>query len=78
MQELGLEVSAATVAAHYAGLIDGYVLDEQDAALLPRLGLSAIAVPTVMHSLADREALARAALAFARSLPKGSRLRRAS
>ncbi len=78
MQELGFEVSAATVAAHYAGLIDGYVLDAQDAALLPRLGLPAIAVPTVMHGLADREALARAALAFARGLPAGPRLRRAS
>lgn len=78
MQELGLEVSAATVAAHYAGLLDGFVLDASDAALAPRLGLPSIAVPTVMRSLEDREALARDALGFARSLPRGPRLRRAS
>lgn len=78
MQELGLEVSATTVAAHYAGLIDGFVLDSADAALAPRLGLPSIAVPTVMRSLADREALARDALAFARGLRDGPRLRRAS
>lgn len=78
MQELDLEVSAVTVAAHYAGLIDGYVLDRQDAALLPRLGLPAVALPTVMRSLEDREALARGVLAFARGLPTGPRLRMVS
>jgi LPPG:FO 2-phospho-L-lactate transferase len=78
MQELGLEVSAATVAAHYAGLIDGFLLDSADATLAPRLGVPSIAVPTVMRSLEDREALARDTLGFARGLPRGSRLRRAS
>lgn len=82
MQELGLEVSAATVAAQYAGLIDGYVLDEQDQSLRPelgqRLGLPAIALPTVMRTLEDRESLARAALEFAGRLPAGPRLRRVS
>ena len=34
---------------------------------LQAAGATAIAVPTVMHGLADREALARAALAFART-----------
>ena len=78
MQELDLEVSAVTVAAHYAGLIDGYVLDRQDAALLPRIGLTAVALPTVMRSLEDRDALARGVLAFARDLSTGPRLRMVS
>jgi LPPG:FO 2-phospho-L-lactate transferase len=78
MAELGLEVSAVGVASHYAGLIDGFVLDELDAALAGRLGLPSVAVPTVMRSLEDREALARAALGFARRLPGGPRLRQAS
>ncbi len=74
----GHEASAVSVATHYAGLLDGFVLDEQDAALRPRLGLPSIAVQTVMHSLEDRAALARATLDFARTLPVGPRLRRAS
>lgn len=78
MQELGHEVSAVTVAAHYAGLLDGFVIDPQDAALASRLGLPSVAVPAVMQSLEDREALARATLAFARTLAGGPRLRRAS
>jgi LPPG:FO 2-phospho-L-lactate transferase len=78
MAELDIEVSAAGVASHYAGLIDGFVLDELDAALASRLALPSVAVPTVMRSLADREALARATLDFARSLTGGPRLRHAS
>ncbi len=82
MQELGLEASAATVAAHYAGLLDGYVLDDEDRELVPalgqRLGLAALAAPTVMRTLEDREALARNVLAFAAARPVGPRLRRVS
>ncbi len=82
MQELGLQACAATVAAHYAGLIDGYVLDQQDGdlgqGLKKNLALPSIAVPTVMRTLEDRESLARATLDFARRLPAGPRLRRVS
>lgn len=82
MHELGLEVSASAVAAHYAGLIDGYVLDAQDngleATLRQRWSLASIAVPTVMRTLADRDALARSVLDFAARRPAGSRLRRVS
>jgi LPPG:FO 2-phospho-L-lactate transferase len=82
MQELGLEVSATTIAAHYAGLVDGYVLDEEDQELVPalaqRLGLPALVAPTVMRTLEDREALARAVLGFAARRPAGRRLRRVS
>jgi LPPG:FO 2-phospho-L-lactate transferase len=82
MHELGLEVSAATVAAHYAGLVDGFILDEEDRALghglVQRLALPTMCAPTVMRSLEDRESLARAVLDFASRRPAGPRLRRVS
>lgn len=62
MQELGLEVSSATVAKRYGGLLDGYVVDADDAS-----GIEAQlhVAPTLMTTLEDREALARAVLGFA-------------
>lgn len=62
MQELGLEVSSATVAKRYGALLDGYVVDAGDAAgIEARLHVA----PTLMTTLEDREALARAVLGFA-------------
>jgi LPPG:FO 2-phospho-L-lactate transferase len=71
MQELGMPVTAASVGQHYAGLIDGYVIDasETDAVALPDMQVTKAA--TLMSSLADREALARAVLAFADVLAVG-------
>jgi LPPG:FO 2-phospho-L-lactate transferase len=68
MTELGLPVTAASVAQHYAGLIDGYVVDrsEGDGVSLP--GVQVAKAATLMTTLADREALARAVLAFADEL----------
>jgi LPPG:FO 2-phospho-L-lactate transferase len=68
MTELGLPVTAASVARHYAGLIDGYVVDhsEDDGAALP--GVQVAKAATLMTTLADRETLARAVLAFADEL----------
>jgi LPPG:FO 2-phospho-L-lactate transferase len=77
MRELGVEVSPRSIARHYAGLIDGLVLDTADAALAPTVGVAALVVPTLMHTLEDREQLARAALAFARTLAPSQRLRSA-
>jgi LPPG:FO 2-phospho-L-lactate transferase len=68
MAELGSEVSAATVARHYDGLIDGYVLDEIDAASASSLGIATCTTRTLMVSVADREALGSQVLAFANSL----------
>ncbi|HZT51359.1 MAG TPA: 2-phospho-L-lactate transferase CofD family protein, partial [Stellaceae bacterium] len=63
MRELGLEPSAAAVAARYGDLVDRFVADAADAAGAsdPRW----VAAPTLMRTLADREALARAVLAAA-------------
>jgi LPPG:FO 2-phospho-L-lactate transferase len=67
MAELGHEVSALGIARHYVESVDGLVIDEQDAALAPAieaLGIACRVAPTVMHTVEDRQALARATLAF--------------
>ncbi len=68
---LGHEVSAAGVAALYAGLVDGLVIDEADRALASRieaLGIAVLVAPTVMGGAVDRRRLAEQTLAFARGL----------
>lgn len=78
MRELGLEVSARSVARHYAGLIDGIVVDEADGALLDGLGIPATRTRILMMSLSDRDALAQEVLRFAASLRRAVPARRAS
>lgn len=71
MGELGLPVTAGTVAEFYAGLIDGYVLDETDRDLAGTVAGQGVAVdilPTVMTGLESKQALARGVLAFAERL----------
>lgn len=68
LAELNLEVSAASVAAHYVGLLRGFVLDEADAVLRAAIAtddLSVLVTPTIMHTNADRARLARNTLNFA-------------
>ena len=60
MTELGLNASAAGVAARYGDLLDGYVLDEIDAGSVT--GLPVFVTHTLMKTLADRENLARVTL----------------
>jgi len=68
MQELGLPVTAAAVGQHYAGLIDGYVIDESETDDVALPNVCVVKAATLMSSLADREALARAVLSFADEL----------
>ncbi len=71
MAELGQPATAAAVARHYAGLIDGLVIDETDASLkteIEALDIAVLVAPSVMRNAADRVALARACLAFAREI----------
>jgi len=68
MSELGLEVNAVTVARRYQELLDAYVLDRVDAAQAAKLGLPVTVAHTLMTTLADRENLARHALASADAL----------
>jgi LPPG:FO 2-phospho-L-lactate transferase len=72
MRELGIEPSAVAVAEHYRGFIDGFLLDEADAALLPRLApLAARAVPSLMKTTTDRRRLAEAVVEFAAEIAGG-------
>ena len=67
---LGLEPSALGVAAAYAELLDGFVLDEVDRAQEPEiraLGLRTLTTDTIMTDDGSRARLAQAVLAFAGS-----------
>jgi LPPG:FO 2-phospho-L-lactate transferase len=68
MRELKVPVDAVAVAAHYGDILDGYVIDGADAALADTLDLPVAVAPTLMKTLADREALANAVLDFAGAL----------
>ena len=78
MEELGVEVSAAAVAARYRDLLDGFVLDETDRALAAaieseggagaRAPLRVTVEQTVMRTGEDRTRLAARVLGFARLL----------
>ena len=62
----GVEVSARGVAGLYAGLADAFVLDTVDADQagdVADLGLEPVVVPTLMRTVDDAAALAKAALA---------------
>lgn len=63
MAELALPANAASIARHYAGMIDGLLIDERDPPGDP--GVAHARADTLMHSLADRERVAKAALALA-------------
>jgi LPPG:FO 2-phospho-L-lactate transferase len=70
LTSIGVEVSAAGVGLHYGaraqgGVIDGWLVDEQDADALPALhaaGLSAAAVPLMMTDHEATAAMAAAAI----------------
>jgi LPPG:FO 2-phospho-L-lactate transferase len=71
MRELGVAVSATTVAERYRGLIHGLVIDQVDQPLCAAIEATGIAVKvtqTVMRSPADRKNLARDCLSFAATL----------
>lgn len=68
MNELGVEVSPAAIAAHYEGLIDALLIDERDRDV-------AVPIPhafadTIMTTLDDRVRVATAALDLAATLVK--------
>lgn len=68
MSELKLQPSALTIATHYEGLIDGFLLDNRDTALLDSVPMTVAAVDTLMVTLEDRERVARDVLAMAQAL----------
>ena len=68
MRELGLEASSRTIAHHYAGLLDGLVLDEADASDADALDIPVLVASTLMRGAEDKARLARRVLEFAASL----------
>jgi LPPG:FO 2-phospho-L-lactate transferase len=68
MRELGLEASAAGVAARYGDLLDGYIVDHADADGIGNIGARVTIAKTLMTSLEDRETLARVTLDVADAL----------
>jgi LPPG:FO 2-phospho-L-lactate transferase len=68
MRELGLEASAAGVAARYGDLLDGYIVDHADADAVGDVGARVTIARTLMKSLHDRETLARVTLDAADAL----------
>ncbi|MGC1353014.1 MAG: 2-phospho-L-lactate transferase [Xanthobacteraceae bacterium] len=71
MGELGMDVSAAAVAHHYGSFLNGFVLDQADAALVAELSIPTVSTNTLMRSLSDREHLAKVVLALADRLSDG-------
>ena len=63
MAELGLPLNNASIADHYAGLVDGLVIDSGDAA--DGVPVPVARTATLMRSLDDRKRVARAALELA-------------
>ncbi len=68
MAELKVPLSSVAIAQHYAGFIDGFVLDRADESLAPDLSCPVHIADTVMVTLQDRERLAREVLQFAATL----------
>ncbi|AVA14678.1 2-phospho-L-lactate transferase [Sphingopyxis sp. MG] len=66
MAELGIEISPASVAAHYEGLIDAMLVDIRDGQVA--LGIKTRSADTLMVTLEDRVRVAAEALALARDL----------
>jgi len=75
MAELGIEVSAAGVARHYAerygDLLDGFIIDNRDADLrsaIEKLGIRTAVTNTIMQTIDDKRQLAAFACEFAAEL----------
>lgn len=75
MSEIGVEVSALSVARHYVDLLAGFVIDRVDAGLaaaIRELGMQVLVTDTVMDDKAGRARLGAETLAFVRRLLQGA------
>lgn len=69
MREMGhLNRLPLTIVEHYAGLLDGFVLDQQDQAEQSRLPLPALTTDTIMTDPPSKQRLAAEVLQFGRTL----------
>lgn len=68
MKELGVPVSAASVATHYGDLIDGFIVDCSDEATLQEFDVQSIAASIVMTTDESRAMVAETTLEFAEQI----------
>ncbi len=76
MRELGVEASARGVARHYGGRVNGWVIDDRDAAdrlAIEAMGRAVTVTDTVMRDRRGSARLARHVLGFVRALASGVR-----
>ncbi|NOX49924.1 MAG: 2-phospho-L-lactate transferase [Gammaproteobacteria bacterium] len=66
MKELNIPASAAAVAKHYDGLIDGFIVDKSDENDSKQIEIPSIVTNTIMVTLQDRVSLAKDTLRFLR------------
>lgn len=64
MDELGLPVTADSIAQHYAGLAAGFVQDERDSKKIDPSNLALLMTDSLMHSVEDERRLAEEILAW--------------
>ena len=75
MTELGLESTVTALAEHYAGTVDGLVIDrvdEEAAARIEADGIKVLATDTVMRTDEDKIRLAKETVEFAMALKGNS------
>ena len=65
MRELGISVLSSSIAEHYAGLLDGIVVDPGDDIVGEEAGVAVCRTRTLMETLEDKKALASDVLEFA-------------
>lgn len=73
LKSLGHEVSALGVARILKDVLDGFVVDTEDEALvssIEEMGLQSIALPSIMSDIDSKKKLAQGVLAFASSVQK--------
>lgn len=71
MRELGLEVSNRAIERHYGEVVDAWIVDAADANDAAEFDRPVRAVPTMMRTDTDKDALARVVLAFADEIRDG-------
>ena len=73
MGELGIAATAQSICAHYQGLLDGFVLDVEDAETADSIGLPTPTAQTVMTTLEDQQRQAPPVLDVEQGLAAGAK-----
>jgi len=77
MSELSLDSSPSGIARHYAGLIDGLIVDHQDRTAASALSIPVHVTATLMKSLNDKARLAKECVVFAKDIANATNAKKA-